>query len=983
MRRLGLVVASWFVAALVSVSVFAQSPVPPHPGPQAAPTAGRASADVLPFKATETTLANGLRIIVVPTGFPNIVSLQIPVQTGSRNEVERGRSGFAHFFEHLMFRGTPTTPPAKFQEVMVKAGARENAGTGDDVTTYYATFAKDDLEPMLRVYADMFQNLAYSEADFKTESRAILGEYNKNSANPLEKLFEVQRDAAYSTHTYKHTTMGFIADIEDMPNQYAYSKIFFERWYRPQFATVVVAGDVDARTVMPLVERYWGAWKTGNPATVDIPKEPAPSGRVYAHVPWATPTPPWVTVGFHAAAFSDVQKDYAALDMIATLYFGETSDLYKKLVVTEQKADEFGASNPSNVDPGLFSIVARLRKAEDAVGVRDDILKTIALARSVPVSSRRLDDAKAHARYALTHGLDSTERIAGLLAYYVSFARSYQTVNNLYRVYESLTPADLQQAAQKYFTDAGMVVTTLASEALPAGIGTMPTLESLAADASGRSTPAAIVNPRSLPIFTGRPTDAPLVIQKSLTPQLDIKLLFSAGSAVDPPGKEGLAALAGAMIADAGSKAMSIEQIGSVLYPIAGSFTPQVDKEMTTFTGAVHRDNWRKFLSTVLPQLLEPGFRPDDFTRIKSRQLSALVDDLRSNNEEELGKERLQTNIFAGTPYGHPVLGTVAGLAAISLDDVRAFVAREYAQRRLTIGVNGNVPDECLDLLKAQLGRLPMGAAPDAGARPAPVGRRPVGLNVEIIEKDTRSTAISLGLPSAVTRAHPDFAALSVARVWLGEHRASSGRLYQRIREVRGMNYGDYAYIEAFPRGMFRFFPEANLARRAQLFEIWIRPVTPENGHMALRLAIHELEQMLTRGLSTSEFTQARDYLMKNVFVMTARQDDQLGYALDSRWYGTPDFTDSMRSALAALTPEQVNAAIRKHWSANDLSVVIVTKDATGLRQKLLADALSPITYDSQKPAELLAEDKVVGARKLNIDPTCLKITAIADVFSK
>jgi zinc protease len=197
------------------------------------------------------------------------------------------------------------------------------------------------------------------------------------------------------------------------------------------------------------------------------------------------------------------------------------------------------------------------------------------------------------------------------------------------------------------------------------------------------------------------------------------------------------------------------------------------------------------------------------------------------------------------------------------------------------------------------------------------------------------------------------------------------------------MNYGDYAYIEAFPRGMFRFFPEANLARRAQLFEIWIRPVTPENGHMALRLAVHELDGLLTRGLTPAEFTQARDYLMKNVFVMTARQDEQLGYALDSRWYGMPDFTDAMRTALTTLTPEQVNAAMRQHWSASDLSVVIITKDAAGLRQKLLADAFSPIKYDSQKPAELLVEDKAIGARKLNIDPTCLKITAIADVFAK
>src|SRR4029453_12267553 len=142
-------------------------------------------------------------------------------------------------------------------------------------------------------------------------------------------------------------------------------------------------------------------------------------------------------------------------------------------------------------------------------------------------------------------------------------------------------------------------------------------------------------------------------------------------------------------------------------------------------------------------------------------------------------------------------------------------------------------------------------------------------------EKDTRATAISLGHPVAVTRSSPDFAALWVARTWLGEHRASVSHLYQRIREVRGMNYGDYAYIEAFPRGMFQFFPDANLARRAQIFEVWIRPVAPETAHMALRIAVNELQKMIRDGLSQEDFEGTRNYLLKNVYLLTATQDNQ------------------------------------------------------------------------------------------------------------
>src|SRR5204863_9593598 len=128
------------------------------------------------------------------------------------------KSGFAHFFEHMMFRGTKAYPPDKYNAIINAAGARQNAFTTDDFTNFHTTFAKEDLARVLEIEADRFQHLEYSEADFKTESRAVLGEYNKNSANPIQKLYEVMRDNAFTTHTYKHTTMGFLKDIEDMPN---------------------------------------------------------------------------------------------------------------------------------------------------------------------------------------------------------------------------------------------------------------------------------------------------------------------------------------------------------------------------------------------------------------------------------------------------------------------------------------------------------------------------------------------------------------------------------------------------------------------------------------------------------------------------------------------------------------------------------------------------------------------------------------------
>ena len=915
---------------------------------------------LLPFPTTETTLGNGLRVIVVETGFPDIVSLQIPVQTGSRNEVEPGKTGFAHFFEHMMFRGTDRYPPDAYQRILTRAGARQNAFTSDDFTNYHTTFSRDDLERVLEIEADRFQNLNYSEEDFRTEARAVLGEYNKNAADPTEKLFEVMRDHAYTTHTYKHTVMGFLHDIEDMPNQYAYSRAFFDRWYRPGYTTLIIAGDVTPDAAVPLVEKYWGAWQPGH-YTASIPREPEPSASVAAHVPWDTPTLPWITVAFHGPPFRATDHASAAADLLVDLWFGRTSTLYRQLVEQEQLADQLFAFNPQSVDPGLITIGARVKRMDDLVPVRDAILLAAARARDSLVSARRLDHAKTHLRYAFLRELDNTEAIAAAIAHFVHYERTTETLEELFHTRSRVTPRDLRDVARTFLTNERLVMTTLSHDALPDAMRTRPSL------------------PEPRPRRSTRGATAGIVVQRTLLPQLEIRLLFTVGSAHDPAGREGLAALAAAMIADAGSRDLRIAEIREALHPLAATIDRQVDREMTTFILRAHRDTWARCFDVVLPMLTTPGLREEDFARLLDAQRHALLEDLRANNEEELGKERLQADVFAATPYGHPPHGTAAGLDAISLEDVRAFIAAQFTRANLTVGAAGNLPAALLTRLRGEMAAFPAGTV-----TAAPVVRvaRHRGLRVEIIRKDTRSTAISLGHPIDVTRAHPDFPALWLARAWLGEHRSSVSHLYQRIREIRGMNYGDYAYIEAFPGGMFQFFPDPNRARHHQLFEIWLRPVLPEHAHMALRIAIHELRALIANGLDAGAFESTREYLIKSTPLLTASQSDRLGYELDARWHGTPAFTEWMRGGLAALTPDAVNDAIRRHLSGTDLDVVIVTRDAEALRDALVSDAISTVTYDSPMPAALLEEDRAIGVLPLAIAPEHVRITDVDAVFA-
>ncbi|MBN2371024.1 MAG: insulinase family protein, partial [Vicinamibacteria bacterium] len=203
------------------------------------------------------------------------------------------------------------------------------------------------------------------------------------------------------------------------------------------------------------------------------------------------------------------------------------------------------------------------------------------------------------------------------------------------------------------------------------------------------------------------------------------------------------------------------------------------------------------------------------------------------------------------------------------------------------------------------------------------------------------------------------------------------------IREARGMNYGDYAYIEAFPRGMYQLLPDPNLGRRAQIFEIWIRPVLPQNAHMALRIAIHELRKLIENGLTEEQFEATRRYLAKNVFILTSAQDRQIGYLLDSDWYGIDEYAGFLRAKLADLALEDVNRALRRHLSAENLAVVCVARDAANLREALVSDAFSPPVYDAPKPPELIEEDKLIGALGLGVREDAMRITPIEDVFRR
>lgn len=405
---------------------------------------------VFPYKYENYTLKNGLKAILIPMEKSGLIAYYSVVRTGSRDEWEEGKSGFAHFFEHMMFRGTEKFPADVYDSLVTSLGADANAYTSSDLTVYHMKFAKEDLKTVMSLEADRFQNLKYTLEQFQTESGAVYGEYRKSRTNPWSVAYEEMMDMAFDKHTYKHTTIGFERDIIDMPNQYDYSKSFYDRYYRPTNVIVVIAGDFNPAEAKKMIDEYYGDWKPGY-VSPQIEKEPEQTQARKKEVSYDGKTLPLILLSYKSDAFDVKNKNLLASMYFAELAFGSTSDLYKKLVLNEQKLQFIGANAPDNRDPGMFDIYAMVKDEKDIDYVLAEIDNTIEKFKSEPVDEQRLTNLKKRNKYSFIMGLDNPNAVAGSLPQFITNTGGIEVIDQMYEAMEKLTNKDLQTAVNHYF----------------------------------------------------------------------------------------------------------------------------------------------------------------------------------------------------------------------------------------------------------------------------------------------------------------------------------------------------------------------------------------------------------------------------------------------------------------------------------------------------------------------------------------------------
>ncbi len=470
------------------------------------------------------------------------------------------------------------------------------------------------------------------------------------------------------------------------------------------------------------------------------------------------------------------------------------------------------------------------------------------------------------------------------------------------------------------------------------------------------------------------------LLRSPLSPIVSFRILFRVGSVDDPPGREGITYLTAALLGQGGTRSLAYAELLEALYPMAARIDAQADKEAVVLLGECHRDHLRRFTPLLRDILLQPRFDPADFARLRDEAINYLEKQLRGNDDEALGKAALQSALYEAHPYGKPDVGTVQGLKALKLEDVTAHFKAHFTRESVDLGIAGGYPEALAVELAEQLAAgLP---SRSHERRSVPEPRLPRGIEIVAVEKPCIATALSIGFATSLTRAHEDWVPLLVANSCLGEHRTFNGVLMNELRGKRGLNYGDYSYLEHFIQEGGSTFPVTNIPRRRQYFSIWLRPVPHRNAPFALRGALYFLDRTLRQGIPEADFQATRSFLKTYSRLWAQSPDQRLGYLQDSKIYGISDYLETIQRRLPELTCEEVNAAMRRHLRATDLVVAAVTQDAADFLDPLLAGEPTPVTYDTEGTLpEVLQADRAIERFPLPVNRERSRKVAPEELF--
>jgi len=793
------------LAVLLTTTAFA---------PVALPAAAQA-AEVPPIKFTSRTLANGLKVYAsLDRSTPN-VSVQVWYGVGSKDDPQ-GRSGFAHLFEHLMFKATRNMPSETFDRMTEDVGGFNNASTADDFTDYYEVVPANHLERLVWAEADRMSTLVVDEAVFKSERDVVKEELRQRVlASPYGRLMALYLpQASYTTHPYKRPGIGSIEELDAATVDDV--RAFHRTFYRPDNAALIIVGNFDPAQLDAWVDKYFGGLKNPDIALPKITaREPART-RAGVYDGYGPNVPlPAVVLSWQGPAASD--PDAAALKVLDTILSGgKSSRLYNSLVYDQQIAVESFSQADLPQDPGLFMVGAIMSSGKTIQQGETALLAEVKRLRDAPPTAAELAEAKNELLTGALRERETIEGRASAIGYALRVDGDPNAVNTELAKLQAVTAADVQRVARKYLAeDRRMTIRYRPESERPKGEAppAPPTPPKTVATYDGPVFTLAPEAERAKPPGIGEPVQPVLpqpaektlanglrviVARSSDLPLVTADLTVKTGAWADPQGLAGAANMMAGMLTE-GTKTRSAQQIASQTESLGASLSSGGGLESSSVTLSAMPDKMPEAMAIMADVTQNPAFAAEELDRQREQALDGLR--VAYQQPGSVAGFAAAPVIFGGTPFGHVPQGTPDSLTRLKPTDLAKLHTAWFRPDNAVLVLTGDISaEQGFTLAEKAFGGWKKPAAALAPAPAISPAGKPRAIAIDI--PGTGQASVNVMKP-AIARNDPDYYPAIVATTVLGG--GYSARLNQEIRIKRGLSYGARASLStARTTGSFR-----------------------------------------------------------------------------------------------------------------------------------------------------------------------------------
>ncbi len=873
----------------------------------------------------ETTLGNGLKVLIQEDHTAPVVAFMVWYKVGSRNETS-GISGISHLLEHMMFKGTPTYGKGEIGQMLQRNGASFNAGTSLDYTCYYEVLASDRLELAMQIESDRMNHATIPDDEHQLEMTVVRSELERNEDDPHRALYIESFSTAFKAHPYHWPTIGWRTDVEQITTQQI--RDYYKTYYKPNNATVVIVGDIKADQALAMAKKYFGVVPRGEaPPEMKI-VEPPQEGERRFKIRKSGDTR-YLMVSYRNPSMDD--PDSYPLDVLGMILgHGKTSRLYSGLV--ERKlATDVDAANETARDPFLLIATATVAPEATLEQVEAALYKEIERLKKEPVTAVELARAKRQVQASFVYAKDSMRSLAQQLGYYET-VNSYKYLDTYMGRIDAVTPEDIRRVARKYLVEESRTVglfDPLPADTAVGDAGQAPASELpgpishgyreegatgaemfAAAGATGATASAATTTPTTAPTAKATRTVLPnglvLVVRENHSnPTVAIQGLVKAGAVLDPPNKSGLAVFVGSMLDKGTQKHTAYEQAAAV-ESLGAMLRFDGALETLSFSGKCLSGDLEPVLFALADALRNPSFPA---IQVENARAELITDyNVGESSTSSVAAKRANELLY---PVGHPFHnqpgGTDTTLNAITREDLAAFHAAHYGPNATTLVLVGDIPaDRAAALVSKAFGDWKR--IPDPPSLATPAVPPPAEVKSLVVPKPGKSQADIVYAVPGLARTSPDYDAAMIMNYIFGGGSLTS-RLMDDIRDKQGLVYGVYSFLLAgVGAGPLQIRAGTN----------------PANVDRTIDAILTQVQRYHDLGPTEQEMEDAKGYITG---VFPVRLETNAGVAsqlLSADLYGLGlDYIERYPSIIRSVSTPDVAAAARKYLRTDTYVLVV------------------------------------------------------------